>query len=474
MTLAQLLQILRARRVLIATLAVVFTAAGALVSLWLPSVYLAQVALVADVKDTDPVTGNAVRSQALTNYLNTQADIIASRAVALKVVEKLRLADDRGLQAMFQHDTRGAGSFREWIADRLLGNLEVELTRNSNVFRIGYAASNAGDAALLANNFADAYIRTTIELKMDPARRQAGWFDEQLLGLRKTLESAQERLSNFQRENTLVTTDGRLDIETARLAGMSTELVTAQTEAADARTRFDQMKRALDSGRSEELPDVLRNGLVQSMKADLTRAEGKLAEASERFGPNHPQYVAAAAEVNSLRRRMGAELSTARGSIEQAAQIAERRAAGMQAAVEEQKRRILELKRANDEREVLSREVESAQRTYDAATQRASAVRLESQLDQGTVAVLAPAMPPIDPARPRLLLNTVAALLFSLALGIGVAVAREWSDRRVRSAADIPAATGVLLLAEFPAARRTRGGKPRRLKFGSIPRLRPA
>ena len=35
--------------------AMVFTAAGALVSLWLPSVYLAQVALVADVKDTDPV-----------------------------------------------------------------------------------------------------------------------------------------------------------------------------------------------------------------------------------------------------------------------------------------------------------------------------------------------------------------------------------------------------------------------------------
>jgi chain length determinant protein EpsF len=468
LSLAQLLQILRARRVMIAALAVSFALAGLLVSLWLPRVYLAQVALVADVKDTDPVTGNAVRSQALTNYLNTQADIVASRAVALKVVDKLQLANDRTLRAMFQEQTGGAGSLREWIADRLLGNLEVELTRNSNVFRIGYAAANGGDAALLANNFADAYIRTTIELKMDPARRQASWFDEQLLGLRKTLEAAQERLSNYQRENTLVTTDGRLDIETARLSGMATELVAVQGEAADARTRLAQMKRALETGRSEELPDVLRNGLVQSMKADLTRAEGKLAEASERYGANHPQYVAAAAEVNSLRRRMGSELATARGSIEQAAQIAERRATDMQAALEEQKRRILELKRANDEREVLSREVESAQRTYDAATQRASAVRLESQLDQGTVAVLAPALAPIEPARPRPLLNTIAALLFGLALGIGLAVALEWSDRRVRSAADIPAATGLLLLVEFPAAVRSRA------RFGYFRRLRPA
>ena len=218
MTLAQLLRILRARRLLIAVIVIACAAAGAGVSLWLPSVYLAQVAMVADVKDTDPVTGNAVRSQALTNYLNTQADIITSRAVALKVVEKLNLAADRSLQAMFQERSHGAGSLREWIADRLTGNLEVELARSSNVFRINYAASNAGDAALLANNFADAYIQTTIELKMDPARRQATWFDEQLLGLRKTLEAAQERLSNYQRENTLVTTDGRLDIETSRTA----------------------------------------------------------------------------------------------------------------------------------------------------------------------------------------------------------------------------------------------------------------
>jgi len=467
LTLSQFLQILRARRLLIAAFAIALTLVGVLVSVLLPNVYLAQVALVADVKDTDPMTGNVVHSQALTNYLNTQADIIASRAVAMKVVEKLHLADDRSMQAAFEERAQGAGSLREWIADRLSSKLEVELARSSNVFRITYAAPDAGDAALLANAFADAFIQTTIELKMDPARRQAGWFDEQVLGLRKKLEASQEKLSDFQRENTLVTTDGRLDIETARLAGMATELVAAQTEASDARTRRDQMKRALEAGRTEELPDVVKNGLVQSMKADLTRAEGKLAEAAERYGPNHPQYVAGSAEVNSLRRRMFAELQTARGSIEQTAQIADQRAAQMQAALEVQKRRILELKRASDERDVLSRDVESAQRTYDAATQRASAVRLESQLDQGTVAVLAAAMPPLDPARPRPLLNTVAALLFGLALGVGLAVAAEWRDRRVRTAADIPLATGILLLAEFPPP-------PRARRVGFRPRLQPA
>ena len=460
------MQILRARSGLIAACALALALIGVIASFVLPNVFLAKVSLVADVKSTDPMTGNAVQTQGLNNYLNTQGDIITSRIVALKVVDKLHLADDRSLQAAFKERAEGASSLREWIADRLSSNIEVELARSSNVFRITYAASDAGEAASMANAFADAYIQTTIELKMDPARRQAGWFDEQVVELRKRLEAAQEKLSNFQRENTMVTTDGRLDLESARLAGMSTELVTAQTEASDARARREQMKRALDDGRTEELPDVVKNSLVQSMKADLTRAEGKLAEAAERYGSNHPQYVAASAEVSSLRRRMLAELQTARGSIEQAAQIANQRAAQIQAALEDQKRRILELQRASDERDVLSRDVESAQRTYDAATQRGSAVRLESLLDQGTVSVLAPATAPLDPARPRPVLYTVAALLFGLALGIGLAVAVEWRDRRVRSAADIPAATGVLMLAEFPAPR----ARPARF----LPQLRSA
>lgn len=215
MTLMQLLQILRARRGSIVLTAVIFAILGAVISIFIPRSYLGEVSMVADVKDTDPVTGTLVHAQVLNNFLNTQADIIRSRAVAMKVVDKLRLADDRRLQAQFQDATGGVGGLKEWIADRLTSNIEVEFIKSSNVFNIIYSSPDGGDAALFANAFADAYIQTTIDLRMDPARRQAGWFDEQLLDLRKSLEKAQAKLSDYQRANSLVTTDGRLDEETA-------------------------------------------------------------------------------------------------------------------------------------------------------------------------------------------------------------------------------------------------------------------
>jgi chain length determinant protein EpsF len=471
LTFAQLLRILRARRGLVLAVLVLCVVLVTGVSLLLPETYVARVTLVAEIKDTDPVTGNAVRSQQLTSYLNTQADIASSRSVALKVVDRYRLADSRALQDEFHSRAQGGSELREWLADRLLSNVEVELSRNSNVFHIAYAAPEAGDAALVANALAEAYIQTTIELKLDPAKRQSHWFDEQLVDLRAKLEEAQTRLADFQRTNELVTTDGRLDVETARLAGIATESLAAQTAATDAQTRRQQMKFALEKGRTGELPDILGNNLLQSMKADLTRAESKLAEVSERYGASHPNYVSAAAEVNTLRQRLAAELETARGSIEQTAQIASQRAREMEASLEQQKQRILELRRVNDERDVLTREVESAQRAYEAATQRASAVRLESQLDQSTVAVLVPATRPLVPARPRVMLNTIAALFFGALFGMAMAVMLEWRDRRIRDGADITLATGVVLLAEVPRPRRPpRIARKRRGLFALAPR----
>jgi chain length determinant protein EpsF len=454
MTLSQLLRILWARRLLILSVVIVIFGAVLGISLVLPKTYVARTLLVADAKGIDPVSGAAMPSQRITTFINTQVDIISSRAVALKVVDKYKLAENPDLRTQFEASTGGVGSLREWIADNLSGKLEVEPSRNSNVFAINFTAPDPGYAAEFANAFADAYIQTSIELKMEPARRQALWFDEQLVGLRQTLEAAQRKLADFQRSNSLVTSDGRIDVESARLSGIMAELVATQAASSDAQTRKAQMTQALAKGRVEELPDILGNGLLQSMKADLARADAKLSQAAERYGRNHPQYISAQAEVSTLRERFNSEVETARGSINQKAEIAQQRVVETQRALDEQKRRILELKRANDEREVLSREVESAQRTYDAATQRSSTVRLESELDQSTVAVLTPAIQPIYPATPRVLLNCAASIVIGGMLALALALGLELRDRRVRAVEDITGALGIPVLAELPKQQR--------------------
>ena len=450
MKLTQTLSILRARRWLVFGVLMTTVAAGLAVTFVLPPRYVATVSLVVDTKSTDPVTGALMPAPLLPTYVATQVDVIGSHNVALKVVDKLKLAQLVEVREQFQAATGGVGSVRDWLADQLLRQIDVRPSRESSVININYAASNPMSAAQLANAFAESYIQASLELKVDPARRQTGWFEGQVQELRGSLESSQERLSAYQQQSGILGSEAdRLDVENARLAELSSQLVAAQRSMYEAETRQKQMTSAASHQRIDEMPDVMSNPLVQSLKAERVRAEGRLAEVGGRYDKNHPQYLSAEAELESIKSKLEAELNTAKGSSLQAAQIARRQVTELQQALDRQKTRVLELSQQRDKLAVLTREVESARSAYDTSLQRHTQVRLESRLDQTDIAVLNAAIPPLVPTFPKIPLNIVLSVLVGAMLGAGAALLLEMMNRRVRSRDDLACAAEVPVLAEI-------------------------
>jgi len=426
--------------------------AGALLlSLLLPKQYAATTSMVVEQK-TQPLTGIVLSPQMTPGYLSTQIDIIGSHAVALKVVEALQLADVPAIRRDFQDDTDGDGSLPDWIAENLLRHLRVKPSRDSNVIGIEYRATDPAFAARLANAFADAYIQTSIELRVDPARRQAIWLEDQLKTLRERLEKSQAALAEFLRRNDIAGSDERkLDMENAKLEELQQQLVAAESDNYDAITKTRQAREAYGD-RAQELPDVLTNPLLQSLKAELAKAEGKFAEISKRYDVNHPSYVAAQAEFEALRAQLRRETQTTRNAVIRTSRLSEDKKKELIAAFERQKRHVIDLQNQRNQQAVLQREVESARQTYDVALQRTSQVRMESQLNQTDISVLNPAIPPREAASPRLLLNLFLGLLCGGLLGTGGALLAEQLDRRLRTASDLSDRLGVPVLADFAAA----------------------
>ncbi len=447
MKFVQLLQVLWARRGFIFLVFAVIVTTVAIASIKLPKVYVGSVSVVADSRSFDPVTGSQQPAQLVTGLRATQIDVITSRTVAEKVVEKLKLDANPWFGAQPPQTAAAAGSDP---AQLLMSRLSISPSRESNVFVLHIEDGNPVLAADIANAYADAYIETSLALQMDPMKRQAAWFDDQLLGLRAALETAQGKLSSYQQQESIVGASEQLDVENARLAEIASQLVGAQAQMYDAQTRLRQATQHFDTERLGELPDILGNPLLQSMKADLVRAEGKLAEVVERFDRNHPQYISAAAEVKTLRSRLATEVRTARGSIGQTAEIAQRRAAEMQRALDTQRDRILALQQQRDGLDVLKREVENAQRAYEAGLQRSSEMRLQSQLNQSSIAVLNRAVPPVMPARPNIVFNILLATVLGSIFAAGLALSIELFDRRVRSAADLSGPGRLVVLGELP------------------------
>lgn len=452
MNFTQFLLILKARS-LVALLALgVTVATTVVVSLLLPKSYTATSTLVVDAKAKDPVTGMLLPAQLMPGYMATQVDILKSQNVGLKVVQALKLADNPQVRADFQAATEGQGSIEHWLTDLLLKKLDVTPSRESAVIQVAFSGADPRFSAVIANAFAQAYINTNLELKVEPARQTSVWFESQVKGLRENLEKAQSKLSGYQREKGLIASDERLDVETARLAELSSQLVGAQSQTFDSASRQNQSANAL--------AEVEQNPLIQGLKRDLAVGETKLAELGQKVGKNHPQYRRTQAEVDSLRAELSAEMKIVTRSIGTTTKVAQGREADIRNALAAQKSRVLALKQQRDEASVLVREVENAQRIYDSALQRFNQSALESQNTQTDVVILNPAVPPLEASSPKILLNTILAIFLGGLLGIGLAFLMEMIDRRVRSADDLASALEIPVLGEIAKFKKSRGWLP--------------
>jgi len=469
MSLQLFLAALRARRrVFLLVLASTLLAAAA-ASLVLPKSYEASALLLVDAGREEQSLSNALLMppRERVGYMQTQTDILTSERVARRVVRELRLADDPRLRARFEEQAEGRGSIEHWLTTALRKKLKIE-TSQSNVIQLRFAAPDPEYAARVVNGFAQAYVDTMLALRVEPTRQAALWFDEQLKSLRANLEQAQERLTRYQREEGIISADERGDVDNARLAELSSELVHAQERTIELRAREQQARGALAAGGLGRLPDVLASEAVRALKADVARGEAALEELATQYGPQHPRYRQRRAENEALRARLDAEAGRVVAGIANQRRQAERRAAELEAALAAQRAHLLGRKEGRNQLAVLTRDVETAQRTYETALQRAVVSQVESRASQTNVVLLNAALPPAKPARPRLALNLLLALAAGTLLGTGLVVLLEMSDRRVHLRSDLAAGLDAPLLGELGAWRPARGRLPSR-RAGALP-----
>jgi chain length determinant protein EpsF len=438
MSFLQILQILRAHYRVAMLTPVLAVVVALIVTLQLPKQYTASTSLVVDVK-SDPIVGALMPNVGSPAYMATQTGIIQSERVAGRVVNLLRLDKSPIAVERWREETEGKVPLESYWGSLLRKGLVVEPTRGSNLISLTYTGQDPKFAAAVANAYAQAYLGVTIDLRVEPAKQYAAWYDERLKDLRSNLEAAQTRLSAYQQEKGIVATDERLDQENARLTALIGELAAAQAATATSVSRYKSSGDVMS-------PEVQQDQMVQAIKNELARAETHLAEISHNVGENHPQRVQLATQIAGLKQQLDKEVRRVTGVSAANTRVSAQREAELKALIEAQKQRLLSLREERDRLAIYVRDVETAQRTFDIVAQRMSQTSLESQFDQTNVRVLSPAVEPIEPSGPKLARNLAAALLVGMLLGVGAAIGLEFLDRRVRTPEDLHVLQNVPVL----------------------------
>lgn len=432
MKLFQIFQILLCRKTIVILTIVLTALAAVTLSMAWPKTYKGTTLIIMAYKAPDPISGLTVPVQLVPNYVATQVDILGSKSVALNVVDRLKLVNDPESRNLWMKTSRDT-DIRDWIAERLMKNLEVTASRESSVLTVVYKANTPQKAAALANAFAYAYQQMDLQLKVEPLQNAGVYLNQQLVLARRQLEETQKRYSDYQQANGVLSGDGHgNDLESTLLAGLTGQVAEVEARLLEAESR----QQLVAGGAAASSPEVLGNPLIQTLSNNVALARSKFAATALKQAASHPNYLSDKENLDVAQAELAKQSTLITTSVVSAVTALKTRLASLRAAQAVEKARVMRLNGVRDQLDILQREVDGATRAFDLLKQRSTQLSLEGRADRSDIAILSKAEPVFQPAGPGLTTVAVIAVILGVVLGCSAALFQEFLDSRIRSNED--------------------------------------
>jgi capsular exopolysaccharide synthesis family protein len=461
--------VLRRRWVILAMTVVVF-AAVALYTLRQPKVYGATTSLVID-SAAPRVLDNQVQdvSEPSTaaywftkEYTETQINIIMSRAVAERTVEKLGLQSDPeflGVDRILDPSVRASLMTKIDAPGLLRSKLSVAPVKDTRIVNVRIEDTDPKRAALLANEVAEAYIAENLALRLRISESANRWLEERLGELEQKTKQSEIAVYDFKKDADMLTTslEDRASIISQRLNTYNGALTDVRTRIAGLKARVEALE-TLKSGaeiKADALPaDLLggggQQGPLSALKTRYLLERGECAALSERYLPGHPKLASCMQKVaearSDLEREAEAVIRAARLELTEA--LARER--NLEKLLEVAKNEAFDVNKRQIEFERLKRDSDNNQRLYELVLKRLKDTELSGMLRTSNARVLDAARPSFAPVRPNVRNNLFLGLLLGLVAGLGCALLLDQLDNTVKSQADVEERVGVPFLGLIP------------------------
>ncbi|WP_327504974.1 polysaccharide biosynthesis tyrosine autokinase [Arenibaculum sp.] len=490
--LRQVLRILDRRKAIILGLLALTTALAGLIAFQLTPRYTAEAIVMLNLRQTKVVDFESVMSglSPEASVIRSEVDVLTSRAMVGRVVDRLELDGDPEFNADLRKDASLLDLVhpRNWLPAELwaaVAPVEKELAPErrrildrsalidavsrrlsasndgrSYSIRISFTSEDPHKAALIANTFADQYLVDQLEAKFEATRRANEWLSVRLEELRDQVRQGEQAVQAFREQSSLIET-GATTVTTQQLGELNTQLVLARAERSQAEARLRSAETMVkSSGGVEAAGDVLNSPLIQRLREEESEVRRKEAELATRYGPRHPSRLNVAAELGDLQKKIGEEVRKIIQSLANEVEVARAKERSLQATLGE-----LEVKagvglRAQVQLNELEREAEASRTLYESFLSRFKQTNDQQDLQEADARVISSAEAPTVPSFPKKKLILALGFVMGGFLGVLVAFVLERLDRGFRGGEHIERLTGLPALGLVPSLSRRAARQP--------------
>ena len=431
-------------------------------------------ARIVDYKDG---TSNNADSYDDREFLNTQFELIRSKALAERVMEALRL-DVEKKQATIPKSspstTEASDSEsvigrvtatlrkrrepsikdaqlldRESVLGSLRGAMTVDPVRNARLVKINVDNSDPALAARIANAWVQTYISTNLERRMDASSYAKTFLEQQLAKTKERLEESELQLNRYTREKQIVNVDEKTNLNGQNFAEFSTALARAQQERIKAEANYDEVKRNIANSR-----ELLENKSIAVFKETKARLEAEYQDQLKIYKPGFPKMQQIQAQLEEVERRIQIENKAVSAAIEGSARAtfesAKSQETQLKARADAAKRTVLDVQDQGIRLNILKREVETNREIYNGLLQRLKEVGIAGGVGTNNISIVDNADVPLFPYKPDLFRAMTIGLLLGLLAGLALAFIVEYMDDSIKFPDEVERFTGMALLGIIP------------------------
>jgi capsular exopolysaccharide synthesis family protein len=400
-------------------------------------------------------------------FYQTQYGLLRSRALSERVATQLRLVDDRKFFEMFgvsenkpafqlingAYPASGRAVRQRVAGQVLLKNLDIAPTRLSRLVALRFTSPEAAFSARVANAWAENFIQTNLERKVQATSYGRNLLQRQLGQLKDKLDESQRQLVGYASAQRIINLpaqaggDGRTSersIVADDLAALNGALSQATADRIQAEARYQQV------GRSGASTEALRNQAINSLRQKRAELAAEYQRLMTQFEPGYPAAQAVQSQIDQLDRSIGSEEGRVSGSLQADYRQAQEREKNLYAKVEQLKSSYLDLRRRSIQYNIYQQEVDTNRALYDGLLQRFKEIGVAGGVGVNNVSVVDAADAPEKPSSPRLLINLAVALLAGLGLGSLAAFGLEQMDEAIADPTEVERRLGLPLLGSVP------------------------
>lgn len=439
---AEFLRLLSERRRLIRNVTLATVALTAAVMFTLPTLYSTSAVVQLDPRKNNVADLSSVLSALPTDpsSVQNQIQLLSSRDLAAKVVDKLKLYADpefnpalapeggspfNPLQLFSGKTASRPQQQRDAVIDAFLKRLDVAALGLSTSFEITFTSKDAGKAARIANGLAQSYTEEQIAVKAEAARQASAWLSERMAQLAAQVQQQEAAVQLYKAEHDLVESADGKSLVDAQLLAINEQLITARSDLAEKRAAFERVSALSKTGNAADVTPVVTSKMIgdlRTQEAVLVRQEAELAT---RYGPNHPKMVSIRNEKRDLSAKIAREVAGIAGSMQSELEVARAHVGAIEASLARVTRQARNENMTRVKLKALEANLGSTRTIYESFVTRLRSVQDQDDLQIPEARVISTAPVPDAPSSPHRKLFIAASLPGGLLLGILIALLLE-------------------------------------------------